>query len=141
MALVNPKTAGPAMAPNFSNTEKEAEELRRTIARNHAGEQRTAQRLAAALDRRHHQRQDVEIPFGLHVIAHHRDERVHAKRDEDGRFCADASGQHSEQECERNADELDEQDSSDERALLQPDLGPVACRHADDGVDAVAVHT
>ena len=52
---------------------EESEELGGSVARDHAGEQRSTQRLASALHGRHHQRQHVEIALRLHEVAHDAD--------------------------------------------------------------------
>ena len=118
---------------------EEAEELRRLVLRDHRRKQRPRQRLAAALHRGHHERQQEELPDRRHEVAHQADEHVDDQRDEDRRLGADAVGETAEGERKRNPDELHHHERGDQRILRQPDLLAVGTRHADDRADAVVV--
>ena len=108
-------------------------------ARDHAGEERAAERLGAALHHADQDRQDEEVRRGRHEVAEDADRRVDQQAEEDRPLRADPAGQRAEQERERHADELHQQDRADQRALADADLGAVDRRHPDDGPDPVVV--
>ena len=129
--------AGPSDRAEFLEDRKEAEELRRPRLGNHAGEERSAERLGSTLHCRDHQREDVEIALGLHVVRADGQNDVHGERDEDRRLRADAAGEHPEEKRERNAGELDQQNGGDQRALIDAELGAVARGQPMNRADAV----
>ena len=138
-ARVPAKMAGPRMPATFLEDGEEGKELRRSLAWNHAGEQRTRQGLAAALHHADQHRQDDEVRRRLHVVAQHADAGVYRQAQENAALGADARRQTPEQEGEGDADELHQQNGADEDALLDAELGAVDGRHATDGADAVVV--
>ena len=118
---------------------EEGEELRRLVPRDHAGEERSAERLRAALHHADQDRQREELRRGGHVVAERDDEGVDRQAGEHGRLRADPPGDHSEQERERHADELRDEQRRDHRVLVDADLAAEGRRHPDDGLDAVVV--
>ena len=105
------KIAGPKMPANFSNTEKnpkncDADWRGIRLAK--------SDRLSAWLppctiaDR---DGQHEELGGRRHLVGQHADERVHGERDVERSHRAEAIGHEAEQERERNAGELHEQDA------------------------------
>ena len=71
---------------------EEGEELRRLVLRDHAGEERAAQRLRAALHHADQDREREELRRGPHEVAEHGDHRIDHQADEDRALGADPLG-------------------------------------------------
>ena len=127
------------MPANFSKTPKKPKNSDDLLPRDHRGEERSRQRLAAALDRGDQNASTKKCQVGRHEVAEDADDDVDDERDEDRRLRADAAGQPAEEKRERDADELHEHERRDQRVLRQPDLLAVDRRHPDDRADAVVV--
>ena len=107
---------------------------------NHVREERSAECLRAALYEAHENREHIEFTRAGHAVRENANAGVHDEADEDGKARADLSGQTTERKSERNANELDEQDSGDEIRLSNADLGAVHGGHFDDGLNAIVVN-
>ncbi len=133
------KIAGPEDAGIALEHAEERKEFGRLVPRDHAGEKRSAQRLRASLHHADQDRQRKELRGRVHEVAEHADERIDDQADEDRRLGPDAIGEHPEQERERDADELRDQQRADHRVVVEADLGSVDGGHPDDRLDAVVV--
>src|SRR5690606_13555281 len=103
------------------------------------GVEGAAERLCAALHEADHERERPEVPGLADEVAEDGDDCVDAEREVDAAARPDAHGEGAEQEAERDADELDEEQSADEGSLPEAELGPVDHCEPLDRVDPVDV--
>jgi hypothetical protein len=134
MSTMAAKTSGPRIPRPF--TPKNAKT--RTAA-DHAGKERSAERLCTALHHTDHDRQRVEMRRAGHVVPERDDDGIDCEAGEDRDLRADASGDHPEEKREGYADELRDEQRRDHRVLVDPDLTAERRCHPDDGLDAVVV--
>ena len=134
------KTAGPEDAGVALEHAEEREELRRLVPRDHAGEERPAQRLRAALHHADQDRQREEVRRRPHEVAEDGDARIDHQADEDRRAWRRSR---SANMPNRNANGTPMNCVISSAPIIafssMPDLRPVGRRHPDDRLDAVVV--
>ncbi len=106
---------------------------------NHPREERSAERLAAALNGADEKRQHEKLPRRRHEKPENADSRIDGESNEHRRLRPDASRHCTEQERERHAHELHEHERGNARVAIDANLGAVDRRHPDDRLNAVVV--
>ncbi len=83
--------------------------------------------------------QNPEVQGRGHEVTPDGDARINSQAEQDRPFGSDLAGQPPEQERERDADELDGEDSTHQVRGTDADLFPVYRGHLDDRADAIVV--
>src|SRR5690242_11589448 len=109
------------------------------MSRNQAREQRATERLSSTLNGGDHRCEQDEVGRCLHIEAEDTYRGVDSETNEDRGLGSDPSGNAAEQEGERNADKLHDQDCANEDRIRYAQLLAVRRRHLLNGLDPIII--